>query len=270
MTRRVGDAKATGPPRTQWGVLYALGGAAAIAVVALVPVGAAVYFIWPPPTTAVGYFTIFHENPLIGLLNQDLLLIVDQVLMIVVTLALYVALRRSSESIMAIALVLAVTGAVLFIASNTAFNMLGLSAQYAAATTDQQRSSLEAAGVATLAGYQGTTFVMGYLLTGVADLVMAVVMLRSVAFGKLTAYVGIVYGVTALVPPIPATGSIGLVVSFVSLLPMVVWLVLVARALFRLNRSAGAVHTWEARTGQMRQSRAQPRTSLSGMPTRQR
>src|ERR1051326_203240 len=80
-------------PVTSWRHLYALGGFAALAVVALVPVGAAVYFIWPPPTTVAGYFSAFHDNALVGLLNQDLLLLVDQVLMIVVTLAVYVALR---------------------------------------------------------------------------------------------------------------------------------------------------------------------------------
>lgn len=226
-------ARATRP----WRALYALGGAAAIAVVALVPVGVAVYFIWPPPTTVIGYFTAFHDNPLVGLLNQDLLLLVDQVLMIVVTLALYVALRRTSESAMAIAFVMAVAGAVLFIASNTAFNLLGLSEQYAAATTEQERSALLAAGQATLASYQGTAFVMGYLLSGAGDLLIAVVMLRSSIFGKLAAWIGIVYGLSGLVPPIPATGTVGLLFSFVSLLPMLAWLVLIARGLIRLNRS---------------------------------
>lgn len=224
------------PATPPWRALYTLGGAAAITVVALVPVGSAIYLIWPPPSTALGYFTIFHDNPLVGLLNQDLLLLIDQVLMIVVTLAVYVALRSTSESFMAIAFVMAVAGAVLFIASNTAFNMLGLSGQYATATTDQQRSALLAAGQATLAGYQGTAFVMGYLLTGAADLVIALVMLRSVVFGKFAAWTGIVYGVTALVPPIAALGTVGLVVSFTTLLPMLVWLVLIARGLFRLNR----------------------------------
>jgi hypothetical protein len=220
-----------------WRTLYRLGGAAAIVVVAFVPVGAAVYFIWPPPASVLGYFTAFHDNPLVGLLNQDLLLLVDQVLMIVVALALYIALRRTSQSWMAVAFVMAVAGAVLFIASNTAFNMLGLSAQYATATTEEQRSALLAAGQATLAGYQGTAFVMGYLLTGAADLVIAVVMLRSPIFGKLAAWIGIVYGIAALVPPINATGTVGLVFSFVSLLPMVAWLVLIARGLFRVSKS---------------------------------
>ena len=223
--------------QTPWAWLYRLGGAAAIAVVALVPVGAAVYFIWPPPTTVAGYMTTFHDNALAGLLNQDLLLLVDQVLMIVVTLALYLALRQTSQSFMAIALVMAIVGATLFIASNTAFSMLALSGHYAAATTEQQRVAYLAAGEGILAGYQGTAFVFGYLLTGLADLVIAVVMLQTSTFGKLAAYIGIVYGITALVPPIPAIGTVGLIFSFVSLLPMMAWLLLIARGLFQMSRS---------------------------------
>lgn len=241
VTTGLTNLKAAAPPSHPWRALYALGGAAAIAVVALVPIGAAVYFIWPPPTTVIGYFTTFHDDPLVGLLNQDLLLLIDQVLMIVVTLALYVVLRRTSESYMAIAFVMAVAGAVLFIASNTAFNLWGLSTQYFAATTEQQRSAYLVAGDATLAGYQGTAFVMGYLLTGAADFVIVVVMLRSGVFGKLAAYIGIVYGIIALVPPIAATGTVGLVFSFASLLPMLAWLVLIARGLFRLNRPSELV-----------------------------
>lgn len=219
-----------------WRPLNALGGAAALAVVALVPIQIAIYLVWPPPTDASGYFKTFHDNALVGLLNQDLLLVVDEILMIVVVLALYIALRGTNQAFTAIALALALVGTAVFLASNTAFNMLTLSSQYAAATTDDQRSTLLAAGTATLAAYQGSGFVAGYVLTMVADLIFAIVMLRSVTFGKWAAWVGIVYGVTAAVPPAPALGSVGLAFSMASLPPMIVWLILIARGLFRLNR----------------------------------
>ena len=60
-----------------------------------------------------------------------------------------------------------------------------------------------------------------------------IVMLHSAAFGKVTAYVGIVFGIASLVPPL---GIIGMVFAFASLLPMLAWLILIARRLFRLNR----------------------------------
>jgi hypothetical protein len=224
----------------RWKPLYRFGAWAAIAVVALVPIQAAIYILWPPPTTVSGYFSTFHDNPVIGLLNQDLLLLVDEVLMLVVTLGLYVALRRASPPWMAIALVGVVVGTALFLASNTAFDLFNLSSKYAAATTEQQRTAYLAAGEASLAGYQGSAYFVGYFLTGACDLVIALVMFSSPIFGRVAAWIGVVYAVPALVPPVPATGSFGLVCSFVSLVPMIVWLVLIARGLFRLSRPRDA------------------------------
>lgn len=221
-----------------WRSLNRIAGAASVAVVALLPVQMAIFFIWPPPSTAGGYFAQFHDNAVIGLLNQDLLLIVDEFLLILVMVALYVALRGASRSYAAIALALGLVGTALFLASNTAFNMLTLSNQYAAATSDEQRSMFLAAGEATLAAYQGTAFIAGYVLTAIADLLFAILMLRSTVFGKVAAYVGIVYGIAALVPP--TAGTVGMAFALLSILPMAVWLILIARGLFRLDRPTAA------------------------------
>ena len=60
---------------------------------ALIPVQVAAYILWPPPTGVLDYFSIFQSNVLLGMLDLDLLLIVDQVLMMTVLLGLYAALR---------------------------------------------------------------------------------------------------------------------------------------------------------------------------------
>jgi hypothetical protein len=59
-------------------------------------------------------------------------------------------------------------------------------------------------------------------------------MLRSTIFSKVTAYVGLVLSVTMLVPP--TVGTIGLVFSLGSLVPLEIWLILIARRLFRLGQ----------------------------------
>lgn len=63
------------------------------------------------------------------------------------------------------------------------------------------------------------SFDVGYLLEGVALLIIAVVVLRSMLFSKKTAYVGILLGVMSLVPP--TAGTIGLLFAPGSLLPSV-------------------------------------------------
>ena len=138
----------TGPSESGWGTLYRLGGAAAWLVVALVPIGVLVYVLWPPPTTIVEWFTRYHTNPIVGLLNQDLLMMFDQAILIILFLALFVALRHSYPSLMAIALALGLVGTAVYFASNTAVNMLNLSNQYAAATSEAQRVGLIGAGQA--------------------------------------------------------------------------------------------------------------------------
>ncbi|HET7149099.1 MAG TPA: DUF4386 family protein [Candidatus Nitrosopolaris sp.] len=163
---------------------------------------------------------------------MDLLLIVDQVLIVMVILALYIVLRRTSQSFMAISLTLTLVGVATYFVSTAAFEMLSLSQQYTAATTDLQRSIFLAAGQAMLATYQGTAFDIGYVLEGVGLLIIAVVMLSSTVFGKRTAYVGIVLGIMSLVPP--TVGMIGLFFALGSLAPLEIWAILVARRLFKL------------------------------------
>jgi len=127
-------------------------------------------------------------------------------------------------------------GIAAYFASSTAFNMLSLSDQYAAATTDEQRAMFLAAGQAMLAIWTGTAFDVGYILEGVALLIIAVVMLRSTLFGKVTASVGILLGVMSLVPP--TAGMIGLLFSLGSLVPLEIWLILIARRLFQLGKAS--------------------------------
>jgi hypothetical protein len=66
-------------------------------------------------------------------------------------------------------------------------------------------------------------------------LIVSFVMLRSNKFGKVVSYFGIASGVLALVPP--TVGTIGMAFSFASLIPMTVWLILIARKLLHLTEA---------------------------------
>jgi hypothetical protein len=219
-------------PTSDWRRIYRIGAVAAVAVLALVPVQAAVFIMWPPPTTVGGFFSMFQQNAILGLLALDLLLMASWILSALMFVALYAALRRTRESLVTVALIAELVGLAVYFASNTAFSMLTLSQQYAAAATDADRSLFLAAGQAMLALYTGTAFNVSYLLSGGAALLMAVAMLRSGVFGRTTAYIGITYAVLQVVPP--TAGDAGMIVSLVSLAPMVVWIALIARRLFRL------------------------------------
>jgi hypothetical protein len=215
-------------PSTDWHTLFRLAGISALVVVALIPIQGLVYILWPPPTTVVAYFAVFHNNALLGFLDLDLLLVIDQLLIVVVLLALYVAMRRVDASLMLIGTAAGLLGATLMIISREAtISMFSLSQQYALASSDAERAAVEAAGQTLLTIYNGTAFSLGYFLTGLGLLLISTVMLRSALFSRLTGWAGVAAGVTGLIPA--SMGTLGFVVSFLSLLPLIVWLFLVGR-----------------------------------------
>ena len=86
----------TGAERTdsRWNWIYKLGGSGALLTVGLIPVQIIVFIAWPPPgfqptlSNVIGDFTLLHNHKVVGLIDLDLLLIVDQVLTIPILLAL--------------------------------------------------------------------------------------------------------------------------------------------------------------------------------------
>lgn len=219
-----------------WSPLFKAGSLAALLIVAFIPVQILVYAAWPPPATVEGWFDLFARSAFIGLLDMDLLLLVDYLLMGVVVLALYMLLRRMAPVLMTGALALQFLGIAAYFSSATAFEMLALSRQYAAATAAEQES-LRAVGQVLLATWQGTAFNVSYVLGGLVVLAITGALQRSRLFGKPILYVGWVMGAMMLVPP--TVGKLGVYLSLASLLPTVVWLVLVARCLFVVGRADG-------------------------------
>ena len=220
-------------PRWQW--LYRLGGAAALLIVAFIPLQVIIFMTWPPPSTALGYFTLFQSNPLVALLDLDLLLVIDQIAGIVILLAFYVALRRTNEAAMIVALALGLVATAAYFASNTAFNMLTLSNQYAAVTTEAQRAMYLAAGESMLAIYNGTAFHLSYILGSVVLIIIPIVMLQSGLFSKRTAYIGLLANIIALGLYVPV---IGIYISIFSVLFLAIFYILAARRFFRMGRHA--------------------------------
>lgn len=220
---------------SQWKHLYKVGAFATIVMLALIPIQIVVFIAYPPPTTVIDFFLLFQKNWLVGLLNLDLLYIVNNILLSLIYLALYFSLKRANESFMVIALGLGFLGIAAYFPSNTAFEMLSLSNQYAAATTDTQRFISLAAGQAMMAIYSGTAFNVYYVLNAISLLIMAVVMLQSNIFSKRTAAWGIAAGILMVVPS--TAGIVGISFAFASLIPWSVFCVLIAKRLLQLGHN---------------------------------
>jgi Domain of unknown function (DUF4386) len=224
------------PEDPRWNWLYKIGGAAALFGVAIIPIQLIVFIAWGQPDTAIGWFTLFQDNKLAGLLAFELLLIVSVAVGIATTLALYIALRRVDESFMVIALALGLVEAVAFMLARPTFEMLYLSEGYATATTDAQRAMFLRAGEAMLATFTGTAFNLSINLFSIYFLIVSGVMLRSNIFGRVPAYMGILAAIFNWALYIP---TIGLFLSILSVFPfLMIWNILVARRLFQLGKAS--------------------------------
>ena len=223
------------PSDRRWTTLYQIGAAAAFVSALFIPVQIVVFLVWPPPLdgTAIDWFTLLNDHKLAGLVDLDLLLVADNVLLVPILLALYLLLRRAHESVMTIAVALGFLGVIMYAASNPAFQMAALADRYAAASTNGQRATAEAAGEAIIATWQGTAFQSAYLLGSIAGILIGVVMLRSGVFSKTIAWLAILANTVGLGLYLPV---VGVYISVFSVLFLEVWYLLIARRLHQLGR----------------------------------
>lgn len=224
--------------RYNWKDLFTIGGIAAICSVALIPIQVVIFGAWPPPTEVIDWYALFQNNWLLGLLSLDLLYILNNIFVLIVYLALFIALVRENAAWMSIAFLLGVVGATIYFASNIGFEMLNLSGQYAAATTQTAKDMATTAGQTLLTVYTGTAFNVYYVLNCAVLLITALVMLRSEIFSKATAKWGIASGVLMIIPS--TAGMLGMIFSLLSLIPWIVFCILIAKRLVAMGKGLPA------------------------------
>jgi hypothetical protein len=117
-----------------------------------------------------GWFELLADNPIAGLIDLDLLLVVHNLLLVAIALATYVALCRMNPSATTIALGLWLFSLVLLIAATPAIEMLSLSDRFAAAASDAEPTGTLAAGEGLLATWEGTAFQVSYVVGQLAGM----------------------------------------------------------------------------------------------------
>ena len=170
----------------QWRGLVRTGGWVAYAGVLLIVVQIALYLIWPPPDTVVGFFELLSDNPVYGLITLDVLYILSNLLAYLLYLALAVVLWRVSRSGVVVALAFGVLGMAAYMASPRPVEMLGLAHAFADAD-GAERVALIATGEGMLATWMGTAYDVYYFFNLVTLMIFAILMLRSQAFTRATA-----------------------------------------------------------------------------------
>ena len=208
---------------TRWRGVFAAAAAGAILTAICVPLQVALFIAVPPPAShSVGaWFDLFNKSPVIGLLSLDLLMMVEQVLAVPIILALFLLVARAAPSATLLGAAAWLMGAILFLSSNTAFEMVALARGYSAAVPADQPAYI-AAGQGMLASYwdMGTSFVFGYVLSAVGGILLGAALVRAGAFGRAAGWLLVVANVVGLGIFLP---GVGIAVSLVSVLLLWVW-----------------------------------------------
>jgi len=237
----------------QWQSIYKLGGVTALIVILGtildIIIGTAIGGdLSTIPQTAIGRFSQFQDNWLLGLYNLDMLNLITTILLIPTYFALCAAHRRVNISYALLATILYFIGAAVFITNNTALAMLELSSRYAAATTEVQRTLLAAAGEALIAkGTHGSFGVFpGFLLLSIGSLAMSYAMLAGKIFSKSTAYAGILGSILLLiyiilVTFVPGTKNVAMMIAAPGGLLALAWMIMFTIKLFRLGYSKNSI-----------------------------
>lgn len=209
--------------------LYQTAFAAALTMLVIIPLQIAVYMLFPPPETVLGFFELFYKSPFLGLLSLDLLYIANDILLTLLYLAMWASLHDKSPCSALSALMLGLLGVACYVPSNPAFEMLRLSKLFFLAPQGERMIYL-AAGEALMAGYTGTAFNVYYLLSTVGLLLFSYGIYKSNLYSRTTALFGFCAGFLMIIPS--TAGAVGMIFSFLSLIP---WGVFVALLMWRFK-----------------------------------
>lgn len=228
------QASGAGTIDKDWRTLLRIASIAALIMVILIPIQVIIFSVSLPPETIEGWFELFRKSWLLGLIHLDLIYIIDNVLVAIIYLALYVILKKRNESLMAIAMLLGFLGIAAYFASNTSFEMLSLSRAFDNASGDAVRSMLISSAQVMIETWRGTAFNTYYVLNGITLLLISGVMYGSGDFSNRTAIIGLISGILMVVPS--TAGMIGLIFSLLSLIPWIVFCIMIAIRLRKLSR----------------------------------
>jgi hypothetical protein len=192
-----------------------------IIMLLIIPLQIIIFSLYPPPNTVEGFFELYKSNVFLGLLSLDFLYLINNTIMIILYLSLFVALYKDSPLTVLIAFILGIVGLVCYYGSNPSFEILNLSRKFFDANINEQIIYI-AAGETLLAGYSGTSFNVYYVLNTICLLMFSYTLIKSLIFKKSVGYWALASGFFMIIPS--SAGMIGLIFSLLSLMPWIVFI----------------------------------------------
>lgn len=197
----------------------------------IIPLQIVVFVAFPPPTTGVEFLELFHQNWFIGLLSLDLLYIINNTLLLIIYFSLTILLYKHAPIMSLLALLLGAVGVAAYYGSNPAFEMLFMSQVHANATLEY---SIYLATIAEglLFTYIGTGFISYYILNAIVLFLYAYAFYRTPLIPRSLAIWALISAILMTVPS--SFGLIGMIFALASLIPWIVFCILLARYYHRL------------------------------------
>ena len=217
-----------------WSKLYKVAGFAALAIVMIIPIQIVIFSMFPPPEDSIGFIELFHNNWLLGLLSLDFLYYFNNALLALFYLGLYGSMRKIDFTNMLVALIIGLIGIAIYYASSVGFEMLAVSKQYYETDSLEFKQQLITVGHGLILKYKGTAFDVYYVFNAIALLLIAKTMFKSKEFGKAAAIWGLIAGIFMIIPS--TAGTLGLVFSLISLVPWIVFSIIVGRKLILMAK----------------------------------
>ena len=183
----------------------------------------------------ISSFELFQKNPLLGFVDFDLNLTVDNILFILVYIGLFLLLKKKNPVFAMIGLVFSIISVALYVVSREAiFGMLTLSNQYMNAVSEADKVATITNGKMLMTLFNGTSFNVSYCFGGIAITMFSIAIINSTVFSKSVGWLGLVIGILMLIPP--TAGKLGFVLSFLSIIPMLPWLIMLAIGFFKIGK----------------------------------
>ncbi len=228
---------------------YVTAGVAAALFICLIVLDVAASFVAgkapaPGSLSAIDVFGMFQSSPFRALQYLGILNVVEQVLMLTIVYAFYLAHRETYRSSSLMVLVVFILSLAIYIANNVSLPLYNLSARYAAAD-GPARQVLVSAGESLLA--RGEDFTLGslpgFFVNEVSIFMMLIIILKARIFSRGSAIIGLIGAALLTIFTFGATFSPPMyntlmTTSMIGGLLMVAWYVLMAARLFRMGAGA--------------------------------
>jgi len=204
-----------------------------IAMIIIIPIQIALFFFIPMPVDSLDFLILFHDNPLLGLLHMDLLYILNNTFLIFFYFALYITLNHKQKSMLNFALITGIVGTILYYASNRSVEMLLLSERYFSTSNETLKLSYLAIADSYIDLWSGTAFNIYYILNAISLILFSLVIMKSDFYTKTTGIIGLISGILMTIPS--GFGIVGLTMSLLSLIPWIIFSILIAIRLHKIN-----------------------------------